>query len=484
MTFNLVDQPWLPCTTLDGGVVELGLRDVFARADELDDLAVSAPGQRVALIRLMVAVHQSALRGPRTTDDLHALLDAGDGLDHVGRYLDRWRDRFDLFDSEHPFFQPEVDPAVAPTSVATLVADWSSGRNTTLIDHHRDDRPPDLTPAEAARALTTAQAFQLKGGRSRPFYRRAAPLAGGLVALLAGETLRDTILLNGVPYDPERGLPIPSTDDDRPCWERDADRLPHPDGTTPDGWLDLLTWLPRAVRLIPDDDGAVRRCVIHQHLALPSDIFDPHIPMRDRDGELVRVRPAEGRALWRQADSILLGLGGAASDRYGGLLSGVEELLDREYVAGIDVAAQVSSQGKIFDWSSARFPISARVAADPQLGRWIEDALALASNVARAVGRALRDGSDVLDAHWEELFWGRLRPSFEQLLRSAVAGGDQAALSGVWDQALRDAAHEAVDTALAVEVATPAAFRREAAVRRRLHIGLAHISPTEAKEVA
>ncbi|MGE3596618.1 MAG: type I-E CRISPR-associated protein Cse1/CasA, partial [Dehalococcoidia bacterium] len=36
-SFNLIDEPWLPCVHADGSQTELGLRDALARATEIVD---------------------------------------------------------------------------------------------------------------------------------------------------------------------------------------------------------------------------------------------------------------------------------------------------------------------------------------------------------------------------------------------------------------------------------------------------------------
>lgn len=486
--FNLVDEPWIPCLTASGATERLSLHAVFDRGHELRDLATSAPSERVALLRFLIAVHQAALRGPATGPELAALLDRGRFDAAVGDYLVRWRDRFELFDRERPFMQPEVLDGVEPATIATLLPEWSSGNNTTLVDHHRDERPPALSPADAARALLVAQAYQLGGGVSKPFNRTAAPLASGLVGLLAGRTLFDTVVINGPPYAPEYRLPIPARGEDRPAWERSDARRPHKDGTTPAGWLDLLTWCPRAIRLLRDDDGAVRRCVVHQHLRLAEGVHDPQIPLRlARDGSLVRVKPQLGKALWRQADTILLGLGGGAFSRPGSVFHTVPELLEDDRILAIEVAGVVGSQGKIDDWAYARFPVGSRLATDVNVLDWMTGALERSHQVAvRAVQYALRKegSSDLLFAGWERLYWGDVGVRFDALLREALDGASLPALGQQWNDVLRAAARDAVELAFTASVLSPAEHKLEADAHRKLNGSLRKLLQTTEQEAA
>lgn len=474
-SFDLIDEPWIPCLLQDGSNELLSLRTVFSQGHEVRDLATTVPSERVALLRFLIAVHQAALRGPASSEEVFELLDARRFNDRVGEYLTSWRARFDLFDSERPFMQARARHDVGATTIATLLPEWSSGNNTTLVDHHRDDEPPALSPAEAARAVLVAQAYQLGGGVSKPFNRTAAPLAGGLVALLVGATLFDTIVINGPPYSPDDGV---SGKSDLPAWERDEERIPRKEGTVPDGWLDLLTWCPRAIRLVRDDDGAVRRCVIHQHLRLPDGTQDPHVPVQlGRGGALVRVKARAGRALWRQADGILIGLGATAFERSTSAFVALPDLLDDDRVRGIEVAGVVGSQGKIDDWAYARFPIGKRLAQDVEALGWVRRALERAEAVARRVRYALRDedAKRHVSVGWEPSYWAVLGARFDALLRDAVAGAAIDVLDRSWDESLRAAAHTALDQVLSTHIESPAGFEREAIARRKLVGGLAQL---------
>ena len=131
-----------------------------------------------------------------------------------------------------------------------------------------------------------------------------------VACLLTASRLFDTLVANLVRYQPDTESPIVSAADDAPRLERDADARPVGRAACSRGWLDYLTWQPRAIRLLRDDDGRVRHCLMHQHLKLSEPPpLDPHTPYRidpKRGREPLRVR--SGRALWRDADAIALGL--------------------------------------------------------------------------------------------------------------------------------------------------------------------------------
>lgn len=116
-SFSVVDRSWLPAQ-IGGGVRRVGLRDLFGRAHEIDDLAVSVPPAAAGLWRILYAItarvtglDRSDRRGSEWVERRESVLEAGRfDLGRVGEYFTRYRDRFDLFGPDRPFLQ---DPRLA-----------------------------------------------------------------------------------------------------------------------------------------------------------------------------------------------------------------------------------------------------------------------------------------------------------------------------------------------------------------------------------
>ena len=111
-TFNLIDEPWIPCLTFDGERVEFGLRDSLVQAHELRELHGDTPLETAALYRLLLAVLHRVF-GPEKRSRWKSLW-ARERFDKstLENYLHRpeiYR-RFDLFDPEKPFYQPCKQP--------------------------------------------------------------------------------------------------------------------------------------------------------------------------------------------------------------------------------------------------------------------------------------------------------------------------------------------------------------------------------------
>ena len=303
VTFNLLDEPWLPCIRMDGSPVNLGLRDALVQAHTLRELHGETPLVTAALHRLMLAaLHR--IFGPENRKTWRALWEA-DRWDKValGDYFDEWHHRFDLFDSEHPFYQA-VDERVKPKPVNKLILDAAFGNKATLFDHNTESEGITLSPARAARAVVTAQNFGLAGLSGLPQKFTDSPCARGVLFLVQGETLFETLALNLLRY-PDEGV-MPSNQDDRPAWEMDDPFTP--DRSVPLGYLDYLTWQGRRILLLPEDtrDGvAVRQMTLAPALRLSSEVQDPmkHYRKDEKRGFLV-LRFSEHRALWRDSAAL------------------------------------------------------------------------------------------------------------------------------------------------------------------------------------
>ncbi|MBM9624676.1 type I-E CRISPR-associated protein Cse1/CasA (plasmid) [Streptomyces zhihengii] len=274
--FNLVRNAWLPVQRIsDGAVEEVSLRELFARAGEFRRFVGDVPTQEIALLRLTLAVLYDAHQGPADLDAWLQLWepDADDSFCQVTcSYLDTMADRFELFDEERPFFQSAglrtAKDEVGPLS--RIVADASSGGALFSMRWPGVERIPF---AEAARWLVHAHAFDVSGIKSamrqdtRAKAGKVYPLGEGSLGVLGGvfaegETLRETLLLNLVPFEEAYGGSgfEERTEMDRPVWCCDEPYGPGPRGAQegglePAGLRDLYTWQTRRIRLVADADA-------------------------------------------------------------------------------------------------------------------------------------------------------------------------------------------------------------------------------------
>jgi CRISPR system Cascade subunit CasA len=258
-TFDLLLEPWIPVRLLNGERSALGIRDTLRRAHQIRGIEDASPLVTAALHRLLLAILHRSLDGPDDIDELSDLWKGGSFPPQVDAYLDRWRERFDLFHPEKPFWQV-VDRALElpDRAWAVLAAERNTDNNKVLFDHLMVDDPPPIKPAEAARLLIAHQTFAVSAGKS-PFagvYTSTAPVAAGAMAIVLGGNLFETLCTNLPDYPAERRAI------DTPIWEQDPvplDALRPGPGRRPRGITDTYTWLSRAVHFRPEEsEGGVQ----------------------------------------------------------------------------------------------------------------------------------------------------------------------------------------------------------------------------------
>ena len=121
--FNLIDEEWIPVRFLDGTCQELGIQDILLRSREIEAIEDPSPLVVAALHRFLLAVLYRALQGPTDIVQARALFREGLPDDKIVDYLERWRDRFWLFDEEYPFGQnpnvPQnrIEPWTVPSAL-------------------------------------------------------------------------------------------------------------------------------------------------------------------------------------------------------------------------------------------------------------------------------------------------------------------------------------------------------------------------------
>ncbi|MEV4288900.1 type I-E CRISPR-associated protein Cse1/CasA [Nonomuraea bangladeshensis] len=322
-SFDLLTQPWIPVVGLDGRATAKGLADVIAEAHTIRRIAAEAPTMTAALHRLLLAVFHRAYGPPneKVWQDLWEAEKIPAGP--LGRYLERYRDRFDLFHPEVPFMQCVELRSLTPATAAKLVPYRAVGNNVTLFDHTTSADTVVLTPQEAARWLVTLQAFD-PGGMKTPYEKdkssERAPCNWFGVVLVEGRNLKETILLNALVYLPDYEKPRMTTPDDRPVWEEPTGPSPRPDKRTVRGWTDLLTWPSRRVLLSTTGSGTSR--VVDGVVITPGTRLDAQLPDEElmaafrrptdakgrfkREAPMLPVRLNPLRGIWRHSIELLL----------------------------------------------------------------------------------------------------------------------------------------------------------------------------------
>lgn len=514
-TFNLLDQPFIPVKGMDEVTKTVSIRDALVNASHYQRVSAHLPHANAALMRLLLAILHRVF-GPADSDAWNELwLAQCFNPQALDTYFSKVRPRFDLFDSQHPFYQ-QRHPQVEEKPAQALLQAIGGGDTFTLFDHCMDESPFTLSPADAAVLLITAQAFSL-AGLCHPQLKLVytdAPCSRAVVFLAEGKNLFETLMFNLVRYNPqEPGSFTWRYQDDPPAWEMDDPY--HAERSLPDGYLDYLTWQNRKIQLIPEEkDGQllVTRVTTAPGLTLNASVRNPmhhytKLPEKKKAGEdSVRVlRFSEGRALWRDSYA-LLDVNNRAVD-VPRAVSWLSELMGDGILPRRKI--QLAAYGmctepgkmKVNFYRSDRLIFDDAILTNEQLVGYLNQALTHAENLRRELWSILNQLARLaldpdaaeddhtappeasgLVSHWdgEGLYWNGLETAFYRFL-DRLADDPEGALHD-WDLALRTSARAAYDATVRGLGNTPRALKAAAKTGGRLGYALNKVLGDLSKE--
>lgn len=485
--FNLTEEKWIPCIDNRQNLVILSIRELFSEAHRLADLAADLPIMNGALFLFLLAF-ASAANPLKDLDNWEHLYKNGKFPETATEdYIRRWRDRFDLFDTVHPFYQdPQFGKRAKdlqnlkngqvpiPKSLKDLLMHLSSGSNATLFDHSMDAEDQWYLPAEAARLLVTMQPYSLGGMTSASIgidkYYKDSPFSRGITFLCRGTNLFDSLLQNMVPVEVDA---FSQAEKDRPCWEVD-DAFSNTSGE-PAGLLDLMTYQSRRLLLFPENvfgEVKVKDCFTAPGLAVVETKPNPFYLVQYKEEKGVTVfKPLRFRlngVTWRDSAVILDNEPNASDPPITRKLFEhlrAEPMLPNNRIR-LDLFGMVTEPGKkvTYDYVHERFDAPAVYLEDQQLYQQLADALSLAEAVRSSlyfatstlasykiypeqdVGDSIspdkKTVSDLYDhVNMEPRFWGALESPFYQLLNQLPR---QPSALEEWKSALKSAAIESL----------------------------------------
>lgn len=423
-TFNLINEKWIPCLMPDGNKEELSFKDTLIKAPDISEIFDPSPLVTAALYRLLLVVlHRNF--GPANEAEWGKLWNNGLGGWETNRliaYLGKWHDRFDLFDDKYPFYQCSAMPTVATDkkrkeksyskSVANMVHELATGNNATLFDHTNESIGYAVSPAEAARLLAAFQSFAVGGlltfevGQDPKLFKSAdnAPLVKGAVTLARGQNLFQSLMLNLHKYNLADEEPFKMDKDDAPAWERDENTTAV--DRQPIGYLDLLTWQSRRVRLIPELDEnrqtIVKQVVIMKGYQFP-DGFQLHMkePMlafhkleKPKKGQdpwpAIAIR--EDRAVWRDSLSLFQSIEEErARPKMLDWLSDLHAygVVPQSATYDLSVMGLTTDRASISLWRHERLPLPLQYLRDENLVEKLREALELTERIGKNLNNSI-----------------------------------------------------------------------------------------------
>jgi len=451
--FNLIDEEWIPVRFSDRVRGELGIRETLLRSGKIAAIEDPSPLVVAALHRFLLAVLYRALKGPADIDQAKALFKAGFPIKKITAYLEKWRDRFWLFDVTYPFGQiPTFEPKTW-RAWTVLAAEHNADNAKVLFDHVDIEAPGVISAAAATRWILATQTFSVSCGKSELSHTGTAPSATAVMALPLGDNLQDTLLLSLVPQNRQ----IIAADN--PLWERCPDSVESLKAGVErraSGLADRYTWRIRSIRLEANDSGRIGKLAFASGVGNSSpDQTDPMLGYRvdDTRGKL----PIKfcNRGFWRDFDSLLPDESHLAPQ----VIEHATALTrsDRSRFPGsVMVLGQVNNKAKIEYWRMELFALPKALSGDRFIRTEIRQLLIDAEDAQKSLWSACRSfardllsrgerppaGKDI-KGFMEQMpaipwYWSTLEFSFHQILREYTPDRDSEDIRHQWLKSVRD----------------------------------------------
>lgn len=261
--FNLLDEPWISVVYDEKGTTkEVSLQELFLNAHQYKDLAGDTKTQDFAVLRVLLAVLHTVFSRfdadgnvyeylavderfkqiepveesdiADYQDDLYDtwidLWESGKFPNIINHYLEKWRDRFYLFDEEYPFFQVRKED-IAADKISKAKASSISGKNINrtisesenklaLFSPKNSKNKEQLTASELTRWLLTFQGYSGLSDKvifGKEKYKASKGWLFDIGAVfIQGTSLFETLLLNCIlPFYDYGNLESIQC----PCWE-------------------------------------------------------------------------------------------------------------------------------------------------------------------------------------------------------------------------------------------------------------------------
>lgn len=511
-SFNLIDREWIwGVWRADNRRELVGLHTVLTRAHELREIHGDTSPETAAIHRLLLTIMYCIFNPDEDWGELWQ------ARQFDTRKIDEYfrggkiHECFDLFDPKFPFFQLAQDaPAWSKyktVTISNLRAHYASGNDAVLFDHRNkdanlgrekedEDGGTTLTAAEAARALVSQQAFGFSGLNDPSAPDKAdksfsnAPCSRGVVFLLEGDALFETLMLNFFSLDLEKDYGLRHKKADKPAWEMNEPFKDDPE--RPYGYLDYATWLNRKVLFLPEgepENPIVRRMRYYVGMKrMAGNPLNPLMGLRPNPNAGKKKKGSveesslhlpmvfrKERALWRDSGPLFAWKDERKNNyiaprafewiyREMDFLGNIEKT--RRFFFGAYGICSESGKDKMYSFRAERFPLPVDYLKDIGLdaAKQLQLALQRAEGVARilspagALGAYARETLNTDDTNQvrkfvdatgaERYFWSRLEEHFVRLVEDLPK--DSVASIKTWNNTLKRLARQSFEQAVRV----------------------------------
>ncbi|EMY77995.1 putative CRISPR-associated protein CasA/Cse1, type TIGR02547 [Leptospira weilii serovar Ranarum str. ICFT] len=386
-SFNLITEKWIPVKTVSGDIKEVSLTDALLKARDYKKIEDPSPLVVASLYRFLLAVLHRALKGPTEVSQNVNWFENGFPEKEILDYLEKWKDRFDLFHPKYPFYQVADLPNEFMKHWHILTAESGSGSTSTLYNHNNRKNFAECeeiaSPSLIVKKILEHQNFTLGGLiRKIQYSQGSAPSATSAIMISKGKDLHETFCLNLVTYNNKEA------DIDTPVWERDSQKmnLKYMKGKVTItkgkkgeekedcqgakesilGFTNLYTWISRSIKVLPekvDDRIIIKNILYASGISINREtniLFDPMVSYKKSIKKgLISINLNKDKALWRDFNSILpqANNGDLVSKVLNHSSELVSDIQSKEPIK-LSFYGQVSNKGKIELYRSEHYNIS------------------------------------------------------------------------------------------------------------------------------
>ena len=452
--FNLIDEKWIPVRFSDRTHDELSIRDTLLRAKQIAAIEDHSPLVVAALHRFLLAVLYRALEGPTDIDQAKALFKEGLPHEKITAYLERWHDRFWLFDEQHPFYQVPDYETKKWRSWSAMAAEHNADNAKVLFDHLDVTESGEIASSRAACWLLACQTFSLGGGNSDFRYTKSSPSATAVMVLPLGRNLEGTFILSLVPENRE------VFHEDVPIWERALEpllSLQNGMKRRKSGWADLYTWRTRSIKFNLHGNGdTISNLAFASGIECSAEgIVDPMVGYKIREERERQSIRFHERGYWRDFDSLLPDNGNLAPKVIEHATNLTRRNLDH-FPKAVLVLGQANDKAKVEYWRMERFALPQALAGNRNIRTEIRQLLKDAEETQKSLWKASRsfarellsrgnrppDKKDIEDfveqMQANSWYWSTLEFFFHQILREYTLERDPDDIRHQWLTFVRD----------------------------------------------
>lgn len=454
--FNLIDEKWIPVRFLDGTRGDLGIMDTLLCSKKIAAIEDQSPLVVAALHRFLLAVLYRALQGPTDVDQAKELFKTGLPEEKLKAYLEKWRDRFWLFDEKYPFSQiPSFKPKEW-RAWTVLAAEHNADNAKVLFDHIDVTTPGGVTPAFCVRWLLAVQTFSVSAGKSELAHTGTAPSATAAMFFPQGQNLTDTLIFGLVPENKE------VIQNDKAVWEIEPETIEElkkrPEHSA-SGLANVYTWRSRSV-LLKQEEGNISWIAFASGIGYKESVTpDPMVGYRinEKYGKLpIQFRE---RGLWRSFDSLLPSVNDKnhlAPQIISNAVTLGRVVPDR-FPKSLLVLGQANNKAKIDFWRMEHFVLPSVLIKDCVVKEDIHQLLDEAENTQKSLwaacacfarfvlvrGERLPDKTDITEFVKQmpaiSCYWATLESRFHAILNDYTSSQDPDEIRCRWLIHVRDA---------------------------------------------